>query len=104
MSYNCGYVIGIKKVKQQPKQQKDIIKYNTVTRYFARYTRGILNTPEARAYFDINQRINAMDFVLLYEELHAKYEAAKGVKDISVNTNFYFKKPLSAAGCPMPIT
>ena len=103
LSYNCGYVLAIKKVKQ-PKQQKDIIKYNNVTRYFAKYTRGIFRTPEARAYFDINQRINANAFVLLYEELHAKYEAAKGEKTIPENNGFYLKIPQAAPGCPNSIT
>lgn len=103
-SYNCGYVIGIKKVKQPPKKTKDIIKYNTLTRYFAKYTRGIFRTPEAREYFSLHQRINANAFVVLYEDLHAKYIAAKGSGDLPENDGFYLKTPPPVTGCPMPIT
>lgn len=103
LSYNCGYVLSLKRVKQT-KTRKDIIRYNTITRFFSKYTRGIFRTPEAREFFTINQRINANAFCMMYEELHARYLAAKGAPAFEENEEFFLKKPPLAAGCPHSIT
>lgn len=116
LSYNCGYVLSVKPLREKRKQKKDLIKYNTITRYFAKYTRGLMHTPEARAYFDINERIVANTFVQLYERLHdaakhthcgkirsdrrRRYSRRRSICD----ARFSQKKPLPESLSPMSIT
>lgn len=74
LSYNCGYVTKVKRYREY-KQQKDLIKYNNITRWFPKYVTQIFTTNEAKLLFTNEQINKALEFNALYTELHEAYNA-----------------------------